>query len=109
MLRGGDTDAKFVVPNSVYDVYGNVASKGAAAVKEWNALLSSYAKSFPKQASELHRRVGGARAFVTSVQLCSLLHFAHATLTSNMQLHTAVTMKIIIISQSIRNFAHYHS
>ena len=48
----------FEVPQDLYDGW-NARGRGAAAQKEWDALLEKYAKEFPDHAAEFKRRIKG--------------------------------------------------
>jgi len=56
---GFDTKASFNVPEDVYSVYHEVASRGAEEEKKWEALLAEYVQKFPEEGSELKRRISG--------------------------------------------------
>jgi transketolase len=50
---------KFAVPQQTYDAYAQIAKRGADLEAKWEALLGSYARKFPKEHSELTRRISG--------------------------------------------------
>ncbi|KAK2764442.1 Transketolase [Arachnomyces sp. PD_36] len=58
-LFGFDPEQSFVVPQSVYDLYGKHASEGAAKEQEWNNLFQKYASEFPTEHADLARRLSG--------------------------------------------------
>jgi len=54
---GWDPDAKFLVPDAVYDNFAtHLAARAQQAHAEWNALFSAYGKEFPQLADE-HARM----------------------------------------------------
>jgi transketolase len=57
---GWPEDAKFLVPDGVYDQFKNgVGKRGAEARAAWNAKLEEYKKQFPQQADQLNRMQTG--------------------------------------------------
>lgn len=56
---GVDSEAKFVVPDAVYDSYSHVPEKGAQAQREWNDMVAKYASEYPEEHAELERRMTG--------------------------------------------------
>ncbi|KAF7338464.1 Transketolase [Mycena venus] len=56
---GFSPEEKFHVSQETYDAYAKVAKRGAAAEENWNALLASYGKKYPKEHAELTRRIAG--------------------------------------------------
>jgi transketolase len=48
----------FEIPKEFYDGW-NARARGAAAQKEWDALLANYSKEFPEHAAEFKRRIAG--------------------------------------------------
>ncbi|MFC7298807.1 transketolase [Herminiimonas aquatilis] len=54
----GWTSAPFDIPADVYTAW-DAKLKGSKSQAEWDALLSAYAAKFPKEASELTRRMTG--------------------------------------------------
>ncbi|EEB96131.1 hypothetical protein MPER_04788, partial [Moniliophthora perniciosa FA553] len=52
-------DAKFIIPQKVYDHFAGIPAKGTAAQKEWNDLVARYAESYPSEHAELQRRLSG--------------------------------------------------
>ncbi|WVW78621.1 transketolase [Kwoniella bestiolae CBS 10118] len=56
---GFNPEETFAVPQETYDIYNAAAEKGAKAEADWNALFKQYAEKYPKEASELTRRVEG--------------------------------------------------
>jgi transketolase len=52
-------DQKFYVPKATYDLYANFGKRGAALEAEWNALLVAYGQKYPKEHTELTRRISG--------------------------------------------------
>ena len=57
---GWPEDAKFLVPDGVYDQFKNgVGKRGADAHSSWNAKYGDYAKQFPQLADQLNRMQSG--------------------------------------------------
>jgi transketolase len=57
---GWPEDAKFLVPDGVYDQFKNgVGKRGAEAHAAWNAKFEEYKKQFPQQADQLGRMQAG--------------------------------------------------
>ncbi|WWC59414.1 transketolase [Kwoniella dejecticola CBS 10117] len=56
---GFNPDETFAVPKETYDIYNAAAEKGAKAEEEWKTLFKQYSEKYPKEASELTRRVEG--------------------------------------------------
>lgn len=56
---GFTPDQKFQIPQVTYDIYAEFGKRGAALESEWNALLASYGKKYPKEHAELTRRISG--------------------------------------------------
>lgn len=56
---GFDPNTTFYVPNEIYSTWATVGERGAKLQAEWNSLLDSYGKTFPKEHAELTRRVSG--------------------------------------------------
>ena len=57
---GWPEDAKFLVPDGVYDQFKNgVGKRGAEARAAWKAKLEEYKKQFPQQADQLNRMQTG--------------------------------------------------
>lgn len=56
---GFASDQSFQVPQAAYDYYTEFGKRGAASEAEWNALLTSYGKKYPKEHAELTRRISG--------------------------------------------------
>jgi transketolase len=57
---GWPEDAKFLVPDGVYDQFKNgVGKRGAEAHAAWNAKFEEYKKQFPQQADQLNRMQHG--------------------------------------------------
>ncbi|WWD00436.1 transketolase [Kwoniella sp. B9012] len=56
---GFNPEETFAVPQETYDIYNAAAEKGAKAEADWNALFKQYSEKYPKEASELTRRVEG--------------------------------------------------
>ncbi|KAG0643340.1 Transketolase [Tuber brumale] len=56
---GFDPEKSFDVPSSVYEAYGETASKGAAAEEEWKQLFAKYRSEYPKEAEDFARRLDG--------------------------------------------------
>ena len=57
---GWPEDAKFLVPDGVYDQFKNgVGKRGADAHSSWNAKYADYAKQFPQLADQLNRMQSG--------------------------------------------------
>lgn len=56
---GFNPEQTFFVPQKTYETYGEIARRGASSDAEWNSLLSSYGKKYPKEHAELTRRISG--------------------------------------------------
>jgi transketolase len=57
---GWPEDAKFLVPDGVYDQFKNgVGKRGAEAHSAWNAKFADYKKQFPQLADQLNRMQSG--------------------------------------------------
>jgi len=56
---GFNPEEHFVVPQEVYDLYKKHADEGAAAEKEWDALLEKYSAEHKELADDLKRRLTG--------------------------------------------------
>jgi transketolase len=57
---GWPEDAKFLVPDGVYDQFKNgIGKRGAEARAGWNAKFEEYKKQFPQQADQLTRMQAG--------------------------------------------------
>ncbi len=57
---GWPEDAKFLVPDGVYDQFKNgVGKRGAEARAAWTAKFEEYKKQFPQLADQLHRMQNG--------------------------------------------------
>ncbi|KAH7889784.1 Transketolase, thiamine diphosphate binding domain-containing protein [Phlebopus sp. FC_14] len=56
---GFPPDQTFYVPKETYDTYHAAALRGAQLESAWTALLAEYEKSYPKEHSELSRRISG--------------------------------------------------
>ncbi len=56
---GFNPDETFAVPKETYDLYHEVAEKGAKLESQWNDLLKSYGEKYSKEAAELTRRIEG--------------------------------------------------
>ena len=57
---GWPEDAKFLVPDGVYDQFKNgIGKRGAEARAAWNAKFEEYKKQFPQQAEQLNRMLTG--------------------------------------------------
>jgi transketolase len=57
---GWPEDAKFLVPDGVYDQFKNgIGKRGAEAHAAWNAKFEEYKKQFPQQADQLNRMQTG--------------------------------------------------
>ncbi|KAG8857605.1 Transketolase [Tulasnella sp. 330] len=54
---GLDPSKSFAVDEKVYQVYHNIAKRGAEAEQKWEALLREYAQKFPEEGKELTRRI----------------------------------------------------
>jgi transketolase len=52
------THEPFVIPGEHYEGW-NAKARGAAAQKEWEALLANYSREFPEHAAEFRRRSAG--------------------------------------------------
>jgi len=58
-LFGLDPTKTFDVPADVQALYNEVNKKGIAYEQEWNQLFEKYAAEYPKEASEIKRRLKG--------------------------------------------------
>ena len=56
---GMDPEAHFVIPDTVYDFFREVRTRGERYEANWTSLVESYAKSYPELASEFSLRVEG--------------------------------------------------
>ncbi|KAK2821803.1 Transketolase [Arthroderma sp. PD_2] len=56
---GFNPDETFVVPQEVYDLYHRRSAEGAAKEQEWNNLFAKYANEYPKEHSDITRRLTG--------------------------------------------------
>jgi transketolase len=56
---GFDPSTTFHVPDEVYSTWATVGERGSKLQAEWNSLLDSYGKAFPKEHTELTRRISG--------------------------------------------------
>ncbi len=56
---GFDPSTTFYVPDEVYSTWAMVGERGSKLETEWNSLLDSYGKAFPKEHAELTRRISG--------------------------------------------------
>ncbi|KAF7304727.1 Transketolase [Mycena kentingensis (nom. inval.)] len=56
---GFSPEEKFHVPKETYDLYADVAKRGAAAQDSWNSLLVAYGQKYPTEHAELTRRISG--------------------------------------------------
>ncbi|KAI0303399.1 transketolase [Multifurca ochricompacta] len=56
---GFNPGTSFHVPAEVYSAWAVVGQRGSALEAQWNALLASYAKSYPNEHAELTRRIAG--------------------------------------------------
>ena len=56
---GFNPDETFVVPKEVSDFYANLAEDKDKEAAEWNELFKKYESKYPKEASELQRRIEG--------------------------------------------------
>ncbi|HYL61345.1 MAG TPA: transketolase [Candidatus Methylomirabilis sp.] len=57
---GWPEDAKFLVPDGVYDQFKNgVGKRGAEAHAAWNAKFAEYTKQFPQLAEQINRMLAG--------------------------------------------------
>jgi len=56
---GFNPSESFVVPQETTDHYKELAAKGDKLEQEWNTLFKSYQEKYPKEASELTRRIEG--------------------------------------------------
>ncbi|KAI0282562.1 transketolase [Russula aff. rugulosa BPL654] len=56
---GFDPSTTFHVPDEVYSTWATVGERGSKLQVEWNSLLDSYGKAFPKEHTELTRRISG--------------------------------------------------
>lgn len=54
---GMDPEKFFVVPDEVAKAYGEYQARGTQRHQEWNQLLASYKEKYPKEHSELVRRM----------------------------------------------------
>jgi transketolase len=56
---GFNPNESFIVPQEVYDLYGQHSSEGAAHEEEWNKLFASYKEKYPSEHADLARRISG--------------------------------------------------
>jgi transketolase len=57
---GWPEDAKFLIPDGVYDQFKNgIGKRGAEAHSAWNAKFADYKKQFPQLADQIERMQGG--------------------------------------------------
>ncbi|KAF8514027.1 transketolase [Gautieria morchelliformis] len=56
---GFDPKATFHVPQKTYDVYSDIARRGAKLEQEWSSHLHSYGQTYPREYAELTRRING--------------------------------------------------
>ncbi|KAJ8482283.1 hypothetical protein ONZ51_g5449 [Trametes cubensis] len=56
---GLPADQSFYVPKETYDIYHEVAARGAKLEAAWNDLVSSYGQKYPSEYAELTRRIAG--------------------------------------------------
>ncbi|KAF8575557.1 putative transketolase [Ramaria rubella] len=56
---GFDPKATFHVPQKTYDIYADIAKRGAKIEQEWDSLLSLYGKRYPEEHAVLTRRIKG--------------------------------------------------
>ncbi|KAG9013985.1 Transketolase [Tulasnella sp. JGI-2019a] len=54
---GFDPEKKFNVDDKVYELYANIAKRGAEKEAQWEALLREYVQKFPTEGKELERRI----------------------------------------------------
>lgn len=52
-------EPKFLIPDDVKEYFGGYIKKGRLLELEWKSLLSRFENEFPKEASELERRIRG--------------------------------------------------
>ena len=56
---GFNPSASFYVPDEVYSTWASVGERGSKLQTQWDSLLSSYGKAFPREHAELTRRISG--------------------------------------------------
>lgn len=56
---GFPADQSFHVPQETYDVYAEIAKRGATLEQQWNKLLAAYGQKYPNEHAELVRRIEG--------------------------------------------------
>ncbi|KAJ7581072.1 transketolase [Mycena floridula] len=56
---GFPPEEKFHVPQETYDLYAEIAARGAKLEQDWTALLAKYATKYPAEHAELTRRISG--------------------------------------------------
>lgn len=56
---GLDPNAFFSVPQTSYDLYKEVAAKGADLNSKWDKLFADYQQKYPTEGAELARRIAG--------------------------------------------------
>jgi transketolase len=56
---GFNPSASFYVPDEVYSTWASVGERGSKLQAQWDSLLSSYGKAFPREHAELTRRISG--------------------------------------------------
>ncbi|KAK9311083.1 Transketolase, thiamine diphosphate binding domain-containing protein [Lipomyces starkeyi] len=63
VLNKLNPDAKFYIPDEVYDFFADIPPRGDAFVNEWNVLIEAYGKAYPELGEEFAaRRRGELRA-----------------------------------------------
>jgi transketolase len=56
---GFDEKKPFFIPQTTYDYYGAAKTRGQDLEAKWGANLTEYGRHYPKEASELRRRLAG--------------------------------------------------
>jgi dihydroxyacetone synthase len=56
---GMDPEEHFVLPDTVYDYFSDVAVRGETYDAEWSALVDAYSQQYPELAAEFKLRVAG--------------------------------------------------
>ena len=59
---GWKYDEAFYVPDEVYQHYGKIAEKGAAAEDAWNRMFAEYSARYPELKAELDAWMSGSNA-----------------------------------------------
>jgi dihydroxyacetone synthase len=56
---GMDPEQHFVIPDTVYEFFHEVKSRGAGVEQKWNELLEAYKREYPELAMEFEQRMRG--------------------------------------------------